>query len=128
MSNEYNPSRSRPYAPGWHPLIARCSLLIAGGLMQIAFIGLGAMGTPMARTLLTAGFALSGYDADPARSAALVPEGGTAAGSAAEAAASADVLLVMVQNYAQVADALLGSGAALAALPPGAVVLVMSTI
>lgn len=96
--------------------------------MEIAFIGLGAMGTPMARTLLTAGFALSGYDADPARSAALVPEGAAAAGSAAAAAADADVLLVMVQNYAQVREALLGPGGALAALPPGAVVLVMSTI
>jgi len=96
--------------------------------MNIAFIGLGAMGTPMARTLLKAGFRLSGFDADPARSAALVPEGGTAAGSAAEATAGADVLLVMVQNYAQVSAALLGPGGALAALSPGAVVLVMSTI
>lgn len=96
--------------------------------MNIAFIGLGAMGTPMARTLLRAGYALSGYDADPARSAALVPEGATAAGSAAAAAAGADVLLVMVQNYAQVSDALRGAGGALAALTSGAVLLVMSTI
>jgi L-threonate 2-dehydrogenase len=96
--------------------------------MNIAFIGLGAMGMPMARTLLKAGFALSGYDADPARSAALTPEGATAAGSATEAVAHADVLLVMVQNYAQVCEALLGPQGALAALPPGAVVLVMSTI
>lgn len=96
--------------------------------MNIAFIGLGAMGTPMARTLLKANFTLSGYDADPARGAALVPEGATAAGSAAEAASGADVLLVMVQNYAQACNVLLGPGGALAALPPGAVVLVMSTI
>jgi putative dehydrogenase len=96
--------------------------------MNIAFIGLGAMGTPMARTLLATGFALSGYDADPARSAALVPDGATAAGSAAEAAARADVLLVMVQNYAQACEALLGPAGAFAALPSGATVLVMSTI
>ncbi len=96
--------------------------------MKIAFIGLGAMGTPMAYTLLKAGFALRGYDADPARGAALIPAGATASGSAAEAAAGADVLLVMVQNYAQVREALLGAQGALAALPPGAVVLVMSTI
>ncbi len=96
--------------------------------MNIGFIGLGAMGTPMARTLLAAGFSLSGYDADPARSAALVPDGATAAGSAAAAAAGADVLLVMVQNYAQAREALLGPAGAFAALPPGATVLVMSTI
>ena len=96
--------------------------------MNIAFIGLGAMGTPMARTLLASGFALSGYDADPARSAALVPDGATATRSAAEAAARADVLLVMVQNYAQACEALLGPEGAFAALPAGATVLVMSTI
>ena len=96
--------------------------------MKIGFIGLGAMGTPMARTLRAAGFALSGYDADPARSAALVPDGATAAGSAADAAAGADVLLVMVQNYVQACAALLGPDGAFAALPTGATVLVMSTI
>lgn len=96
--------------------------------MNIGFIGLGAMGTPMARTLLKAGFTLSGYDADPARSAALVPNGGNVAGSAAEVAAGADVLLVMVQNYAQARAALLGPDGAFAALPSGATVLVMSTI
>ncbi len=96
--------------------------------MQIAFIGLGAMGTPMARTLLRAGFAVRGYDADPARSAALAPDGGTAAGNAAETVVDADVLLVMVQNYVQVTDALLGPAGALAALPDAATVLVMSTI
>ncbi len=96
--------------------------------MDIGFIGLGAMGTPMARTLLKAGFALSGYDADPARSAALIPDGGTVAGSAAEVAAGADILLVMVQNYAQACEAVLGPEGAFAALPAGATVLVMSTI
>jgi L-threonate 2-dehydrogenase len=96
--------------------------------MNVAFIGLGAMGTPMARTLLRAGFSLSGYDADPARSAALVPDGAAAAGSAAAAAAGAEVLLVMVQNYAQACEALLESAGAFAALPSGATVLVMSTI
>ncbi len=96
--------------------------------MDIGFIGLGAMGTPMARTLLKAGFALTGYDADPARSAALVPDGGTVAGSAAKVAAGADVLLVMVQNYAQACEAVLGPEGAFAALPAGATILVMSTI
>ncbi|MCA1723301.1 MAG: NAD(P)-dependent oxidoreductase [Thermomicrobia bacterium] len=96
--------------------------------MNIGFIGLGAMGTPMARTLLKVGFTLSGYDADPARSAALVPDGATAVGSAAAAAAGADVLLVMVQNDGQAREALLGPTGAFAALPPGATVLVMSTI
>ncbi|MCA1668834.1 MAG: NAD(P)-dependent oxidoreductase [Thermomicrobia bacterium] len=97
-------------------------------MTNIAFIGLGAMGTPMARTLLAAGFALTGYDADLARAAALAPAGATTAGSAGEAAKRADVLLVMVQNAAQAGAALLGSEGAFEALPPDATVLLMSTI
>lgn len=96
--------------------------------MQLGFLGLGAMGTPMARTLLAAGFPVTGYDADPTRSAALVPDGLIAAQSAAEAARGVDVLVVMVQNYAQVQTAVLGEGGAFAALPAGATVLVTSTI
>ena len=96
--------------------------------MQIGFLGLGAMGTPMARTLLTKGFAVTGYDADPARLAALAPDGLGAAESAAGAARGADVLVVMVQNYAQASTALLGDAGAFAALPNGATVLITSTI
>ena len=91
-------------------------------------LGLGAMGTPMARTLRRAGFAIAGYDTDPARTAALAPDGLRAAGSPAEAAHDADLLLVMVQNFAQVQAALRDDEGALAALPPAATVLVMSTI
>ena len=100
---------------------------IRGKSMHVGMIGLGAMGTPMARTLRKAGFAVTGYDADPARSAALVPDGLIAVGSAADAAARVDVLVIMVQNYAQITAALSDAGA-LAALPAAATLLVMSTI
>jgi putative dehydrogenase len=96
--------------------------------MNIGFIGLGAMGAPMTRTLLAAGFTVAGYDVDPARSGALAADGAIVATSPAEAARGADILLVMVQNYAQVTQALLGDSGALAALPDSATVLVMSTI
>lgn len=102
-----------------------------GVRLQIGFLGLGAMGQPMARTLLAAGFAVTGYDADPDRAAALVPDGLVVAGAAAVVATGADVLLVMVQNYAQASAALLGTdgiGGAFAALPDTATVLVTSTI
>lgn len=96
--------------------------------MQIGFLGLGAMGTPMARTLLTKGFTVTGYDADPARLAALASDGLGVADSPAGAARGADVLVVMVQNYAQASSALLGDAGAFAALPDGATVLITSTI
>jgi 3-hydroxyisobutyrate dehydrogenase len=96
--------------------------------MRIAMIGLGAMGMPMARTLLAARFTVVGYDVDPARSSVLAPDSLIAATSPAEAASGADILLIMVQNYAQVTQALLGATGALAALPASATVLLMSTI
>jgi 3-hydroxyisobutyrate dehydrogenase len=96
--------------------------------MRIAMIGLGAMGMPMARTLLAARFTVGGYDVDPARSAALAADGLITTTSPSEAASEADILLVMVQNYTQVTQALFGDAGALAALPASATVLVMSTI
>ena len=97
-------------------------------MMHTGFLGLGAMGAPMARTLLRAGFSVTGYDADPARAAALAPDGLTVTTSAAGAATGADVFIVMVQNYAQATAALLGTEGAFAALPDGATVLVTSTL
>ncbi len=99
--------------------------------MRVGFLGLGAMGQPMARTLLRAGLAVTGYDADPARAEALVPDGLTVAASAAGAATGADVLVVMVQNYPQACAALLGTdgaGGAFPALPDAATVVITSTI
>ena len=46
---------------------------------RIAFIGLGAMGLPMAANIAKAGFAVAGYDIDHARAAALAEAGGEAA-------------------------------------------------
>ncbi|MGP3697273.1 3-hydroxyisobutyrate dehydrogenase [Rhodobacter sp. NSM] len=63
--------------------------------MKIAFIGLGNMGGPMARNLLAAGHEVTGYD-----TAAAAPEGVKAAGSAAEAAAGAEVVVTMLPNGA----------------------------
>ncbi len=45
-------------------------------LSRIAFVGLGAMGMPMARHLVAAGFPVRGYDIRPESRAALVAAGG----------------------------------------------------
>ncbi|WP_432824614.1 NAD(P)-dependent oxidoreductase [Dactylosporangium sp. CA-092794] len=102
--------------------------------MRVGWLGLGAMGLPMATCLVGAGHAVTGYDLDPDRLAALVAAGGAEAGSPARAAAGADVLAVMVATPAQAAGALFGAegtdgaeGAA-AALSPGAIVLIMATL
>jgi 3-hydroxyisobutyrate dehydrogenase len=87
--------------------------------MKVAFIGLGNMGAPMAANLVKAGHDVTGYDT-VAR-----PEGIALAGSAAEAATGADVVLTMLPN-----GAILRAVAAevIPAMQPGAVLLDCSTV
>lgn len=62
--------------------------------MKIGFIGLGNMGGPMAANLVKAGHEVTGFDT------VATPDGITMAGSAAEAAAGADVVITMLPNGA----------------------------
>jgi 3-hydroxyisobutyrate dehydrogenase len=61
--------------------------------MRIGFIGLGNMGAPMAANLVAAGHAVRGFD-----TVAACPPGVVPAGSAAEAAAGAEVVLTMLPS------------------------------
>jgi len=88
--------------------------------MKIGFIGLGNMGAPMARNLVTAGHSVTGYD-----TAAPCPEGVTPAASAAEAAKGADVVITMLPN----GDILRKVAAeVIPAMQPGAVLCDCSTV
>lgn len=89
-------------------------------------IGIGAMGMPMARSLLRRGFAVQGFDLRPATLQALEAHGGVAAISARDAAAGADALLLMVVDAKQAEEALF-EGGALDALPPHGVVVLTAT-
>ncbi|MBN8291375.1 3-hydroxyisobutyrate dehydrogenase [Rhodobacter sp. NTK016B] len=62
--------------------------------MNIAFIGLGNMGAPMAQNLIKAGHTVTGFDT------AAAPEGITMATSAPEAVQDADVVITMLPNGA----------------------------
>ncbi|MDF0597404.1 3-hydroxyisobutyrate dehydrogenase [Psychromarinibacter halotolerans] len=61
--------------------------------MKIGFIGLGNMGAPMAANLVAAGHDVTGFDV-----AAPMPAGVAQAGSAAEAAKGAEVVITMLPN------------------------------
>jgi len=89
--------------------------------MRIGFIGLGAMGAPMAIRLAASGHEVAGFDMRADAVAALARAGGRAATSAAEAARGADLLWLMVVTGEQ-ARAVLFDGGAAAALPRGAIV------
>lgn len=95
-------------------------------MREVGFVGLGAMGLPMARNLVRNGLRVRGFDAKPEALRALESEGGLPAGSAAEACSGADLLVLMVVNAEQAEAVLFGAGA-LAALPEGAVVCLMAT-
>ncbi len=60
----------------------------------LGFAGVGRMGGPMVRRLLKAGYPVAVFDASSEAVAALVAEGATAAGSAAELASIAPTVLV----------------------------------
>ena len=92
----------------------------------IAFIGLGSMGLPMAKNLLAQGLTVRGFDVRAEALERLEQAGGVRAGSPAEAAFGADLLVLMVVSAAQ-AEAVLFEEGALAALPKGGVVALMAT-
>ncbi|ARP95155.1 sulfolactaldehyde 3-reductase [Bordetella genomosp. 13] len=95
---------------------------------NIGFVGLGAMGLPMAINLVKGGFRVSGFDLDPKARQALVQAGGTEAASAAQAAQGAGIVITMLPNASHVKAALSGADGILAALGEDAIFINMSTI
>ena len=64
--------------------------------MRVGWLGLGAMGAPMARRLARCGHSVHAYDIAPDRAAALAADGVRSADSAAAAAGRADAVVIMV--------------------------------
>ncbi|MEO3863815.1 2-hydroxy-3-oxopropionate reductase [Acrocarpospora sp. B8E8] len=96
--------------------------------MNIGFIGLGIMGTPMAANLVRAGHTVVGYDVSAQRLDELVSHGGKAAGSLAEAVAQAHVVITMLPDSPQVEEVVFGSAGLLEYGAPGLLHIDMSTI
>ena len=97
-------------------------------MTRVGWVGLGAMGLPMARSVAREGHKITVYDIDPARAELLAADGAGPARSVARAAAGADVLVLMVATPAQVESVLYGDDPAAPALASGAVVMVMATV
>jgi 3-hydroxyisobutyrate dehydrogenase len=95
-------------------------------MTNIAFIGLGHMGGPMAANLVRAGHAVTGFDVAPAALDAARENGVAVAGSGAEAAAGADVVITMLLSGAQVLEVY--GGGLLDAARPGTLFVDSSTI
>lgn len=95
--------------------------------MKIAFLGLGKMGTPIARLLAKSGADVTVWNRTAAHAEALVREGAKAAGSAAEAVRGAGVVFTMLMDDAAV-EAVLEKGGVLDALERGAIHVSLSTL
>lgn len=97
-------------------------------MTRVGWVGLGAMGLPMARCVARAGYKMAAYDIDPGRAASLAADGVKPAASISVVASGADVLVLMVATPGQVEDVLYGDDPAASALAAGTVVLVMATV
>jgi 3-hydroxyisobutyrate dehydrogenase len=96
--------------------------------MRIGWLGLGAMGAPMAACLARAGHQVRGYDIAVARAAALAADGVHAAASIRAAVADAELAAIMVATPEQLDQVLSGRDGVAAALPAGRIVLIMATV
>lgn len=99
------------------------------GSLKIGWVGLGAMGAPMAGRALTAGFDVVAYDNDPARLSAVAgPSGLRPAGTAGEAVQGADVVVLIVATPEQAEEVLFSPHGVEGSLSAGATILIMATV
>jgi 3-hydroxyisobutyrate dehydrogenase-like beta-hydroxyacid dehydrogenase len=96
--------------------------------MDVAFIGLGAMGAAMARNLIGAGHRLHVWNRSADRAGALLEAGASWAEDPASAAAAADCAITMVADDAALEAVTFGPLGLVAGLRRGAVHVSMSTI
>lgn len=98
-----------------------------GEKLSVGWIGLGAMGGPMAEVLAKDGFEVTAFDVS-ADTLAKHDEHLTGAPTAAEAARGRDVVAIMVATGAQLDDVLFGANGIAGELTSETVVMVMATV
>lgn len=104
-------------------------------MQRVAVIGLGDMGSGLAKNLLAAGIAVNGFDLSEARMKAFVEMGGTACANAQQAGEGAEAAFIMVMNGGQVRSVVFGNtddgspdGGLVSTMAPGGVILLTATI
>lgn len=92
-------------------------------MSQIAFIGLGNMGGPMAQNLLKAGYQVTVFDLSPTAIQTLANAGATVATSAQDAVRNANIVISMLPASRHVEALYLGENGLLAHIPKGTLVI-----
>lgn len=95
---------------------------------RIGFIGLGAMGKPMAKNLQQAGYDLTVFDINPLPVDELVSLGAKKGETAAQVAQQVEVVVTMLPADEEVKGAILGAEGILAGAKAGLVIIDMSSI
>ena len=95
---------------------------------KIGFVGLGIMGSPMAKNLLKAGYSLTVYDIVPEKIDDVVAAGAEAGSSNKEVAEKSEVVITMLPNSPEVKEAVLGADGVLDGAGPGTILIDMSSI
>src|SRR5215510_11357933 len=96
--------------------------------IAVGFIGLGTMGTPMARNVLKGGYAVTVWSRRSDAMAPLVSAGAAAGDSPADVAAKSDVIVTMVTDTKAVEEVVLGEHGIDRGARAGSIVIDHSTI
>lgn len=95
---------------------------------RVGVIGLGNMGSGIAKNLMSNGFETAGHDIAPDRQEAFKVAGGTACANAAEVAKICDAVHVVVMTGDQVKDVVFGDDGLLKHLSKGSAIILNATI
>jgi 3-hydroxyisobutyrate dehydrogenase-like beta-hydroxyacid dehydrogenase len=97
-------------------------------MLRAGVIGLGDMGSGLAKNLIKNGIATTGLDLSDERMSAFVEMSGTPAGSVAELGTNSDAVFVMVMNGVQAKAVILGDDGLAAHMPKGGAIILTATI
>jgi 3-hydroxyisobutyrate dehydrogenase len=100
----------------------------SAGMGTVGFIGLGAMGSRMARRLLDAGYPLNVYNRTRVKATEFSEHGARVWDTPRELARHSDTILVSVSDDAADSEALLGNDGALSGARPGSLILDLSSV
>jgi 3-hydroxyisobutyrate dehydrogenase len=100
----------------------------SSNMPRIGFIGLGHMGSRMARRLLDAGYSLGVYDRTQEHMEPLARAGARRATSPSELAAGSDIVISMLSNDEAVREVMFGDQDVLTGAKPGSILVDMSTV
>ena len=97
-------------------------------MMNTGVVGLGDMGSGLAKNLIKSGFPSSGFDLSESRMKAFSDLGGSPAASVKDLARKTDVAFVMVVTGDQAKSVILGDDGLAANMPKGSVIILTATI